>query len=75
MNKLTDQLRQSCEENHFHETDLRHWNEELTRLTKELAQPSNIHLRQDTKPFISKISVDQISSKCISHTCLIKSHL
>ena len=75
LNKLNAELRQSREENDFYETDLRHWNEELTRLTKELVQPSNIHLRQDTKPFISKISVDQISSKCISHTCLIKSHL
>ena len=67
MNKLTDQLRQSCEENHFHETDLRHWNEQLTRLTKELAKPSNIHLQQETKPFINKTSGDITSRKCISH--------
>jgi hypothetical protein len=44
LNKLTAELRQSRGENHFYETDLRHWNEELTRLTKELAEPSNIHL-------------------------------
>ena len=57
LNKLTDQLRQSREENDFFETDLRHWNEELSRLTKEYAQPSNIILRNDTTSFINKISV------------------
>jgi chromosome segregation ATPase len=34
LNKLTEQLRQSRDENDFYETDLRHWNEELTRLAK-----------------------------------------
>ena len=55
--KLTDQLRENRKENDFFETDLHHWNEELKRLTNELAQPSNVHLRQDTTPFINKISV------------------
>ena len=30
LNKLTAELRQSREENDFYETNLRHWNEELT---------------------------------------------
>jgi hypothetical protein len=63
LNELTGQLRQRREENDFFETDLYHWNEELTRLTKELAKPSNINLRQDTKPLVNKIAVDITSGK------------
>jgi chromosome segregation ATPase len=67
LTKLTDQLRQSREEDDFFETDLLHWNEELTRLTKELAKPSNVNLRQNSTSLINKISVDITSGKCISH--------
>jgi chromosome segregation ATPase len=66
LNKLTDQLRHSREDNDFYETDLRYWNEELKRLAKELAKPSNINLRQDTTPLISKITVGITESKCNS---------
>jgi chromosome segregation ATPase len=66
LNKLTDQLRHSREDNDFYETDLRYWNEELKRLAKELAKPSNINLRQDTTPLISKITVGITESKCTS---------
>jgi len=63
VNELTKQFQQSREENDFYETDLRYWNEELTRLSKELVKPSNINLRQDNSAFINKISVDITSSK------------
>ena len=63
LNKLTDRLRQSREENDFYETDLRQWNEELTRLTKELAKPSNIKLDKNPTSLINKISVDMTSGK------------
>jgi chromosome segregation ATPase len=63
LNKLTEQLRQSREENDFFETDLCRWNDELARLTQELAKPSNINIRQDATPLITKIGVDIISSK------------
>jgi septal ring factor EnvC (AmiA/AmiB activator) len=66
LNKLTDQLRQSREDNDFYETDIRYWNEELKRLAKELAKPSNINLRQDTTALIYKISVGITESKCTS---------
>lgn len=65
LNKLTEQLRQSREENDFFETDLRRWNDELTQLTQELTKPSNINLRQDTIPLITKISVDVISGEYV----------
>jgi len=63
LNKLTEQLRQSREENDFFETDLCRWNNELACLTQELAKPSNINIRQDTTPLVTKIDVDIISSK------------
>jgi hypothetical protein len=68
LNKLTDPLRQSREDDDFFETDLQHWNEELTRLAKELATPSNINLRQNTTSLINTISVDITSGKCINQT-------
>jgi ribosome recycling factor len=63
--KLTDQLRQNREENDFVETDLNHWKHELTRLTKELAQPPNVSIRQDTSSLVKNILVD-VSSKYFS---------
>ncbi|CAF1175080.1 unnamed protein product [Rotaria sordida] len=58
LNKLTNQLKQSREKNDFYETELHHWNEELKQLEKELNKPSNIHLREDSRLLINKISVD-----------------
>jgi hypothetical protein len=64
LNKLTEQLRQNREGNDFYETDLRHWNEELMRLSKEVTTPSNMILREDTtSSLINKISVDTTTSK------------
>jgi chromosome segregation ATPase len=56
--KLTDQLRQNRQENDFVETDLDHWKDEITRLTKELAEPPNVSIRQDTTSLVTKIFVD-----------------
>jgi hypothetical protein len=74
LNKLTDQLRQSREENDFSETDLRHWNEELMRLSKEVTNPSNMILREDTtSSLINKISVHITTSKLpLSHLIVRK---
>jgi tRNA uridine 5-carbamoylmethylation protein Kti12 len=58
LNILTNQLRQCRHENDFNEINLRQFEEELKRLTKELTKPSNIAIRQDSTPFISNISVD-----------------
>lgn len=63
LNKLTDQLRQSREENDFFEIDLHRWNDELSRLTEELAKPSNINLRHESTSLVTKISIDVISRK------------
>ncbi len=58
LNRLTDQLRQSREENDFVETDLQRWKQELTQLTNQLVKPSNITLRQDSTPLVTKLSVN-----------------
>jgi uncharacterized FlaG/YvyC family protein len=65
LNELTNQIRQGREENDFVETDLRHWNEQLTELTKELNKPSNISLRHDSKPFVTKLYVEIATGKCV----------
>ena len=70
LNKLTNQLKQSREENDFFETDLRQWNEQLTQLTNELNKPSNIALRQDSKPFVTKLYVDIKTGKCVCYSSL-----
>jgi len=65
LNELTNQLRQSRHENDFNEINLRQFQEELDKLTKELTKPSNISIREDSTPFISKIYVE-VSSKCVT---------
>lgn len=55
LNHLTNRLRQSREENDFVETDLAEWNKQLIKLKEELQQPSNIKLRYDSIPFVTKI--------------------
>lgn len=67
LNKLTEQIRQSREDNDFYETDIRYWNDELKRLEKELTKPSNINLRQDNTVLVNKISVGITESKYMSY--------
>jgi chromosome segregation ATPase len=67
LNKVTNQLRQSRQDNDFVETDLNQWKEELHRLTEKLTKPSSIILRRDSAPLVNKINVD-LPSKVISHT-------
>jgi chromosome segregation ATPase len=61
LNELTDQLRQSRQENDFNEIDLHQFQEELVRLTKALAKPSNVSIRQDSTPLIARIFIDVTS--------------
>jgi hypothetical protein len=65
LKELTNQLRECRHENDFNEINLRQFQEELDKLTKELTKPSNISIRQDSTPFISKISVE-ISSNVVN---------
>jgi hypothetical protein len=74
LNKLTDQLRRGRQENDFIETDLGHWKEQLTQLTKELSKPSNITLKQDLKPFVTKIYVDVSTGKHIFCSLIFRNY-
>ena len=48
-NKLTEQLRESRQENEFNEIDLDQFKTKLEQLAKELDQPPTISIRQDSK--------------------------
>jgi sulfur relay (sulfurtransferase) DsrC/TusE family protein len=58
LNKLTIQLRQCRRENDFFETDLNQWKNELQQLTRELAKLTNIKLRREYTPYLTKIYAD-----------------
>jgi hypothetical protein len=57
LNKLTDQLRESRQENDFIETDLQQWKQQLNLLKDELNKPSTITVTDDTTPLVTKICV------------------
>ena len=57
LNKLTNQLRESRQEDDFFENDLNKWTKELTRMKEELNKPSNIDIRHSSKALVNKISV------------------
>jgi hypothetical protein len=63
LNELTNQLRQSREENDIIETDLDRWKDELTQLTEQLIKPPNITIRHDSTPLVAKIYLDISSGK------------
>jgi hypothetical protein len=59
LNNIAKQIQQNREDNAFFETDLQRWKESLIKLNdKLLSQSSNITIREDSTPFISKIYVD-----------------
>jgi hypothetical protein len=58
LDHLTNQLRESREEDDFNEINLHQFQEELKQLTHELTKPANISIRELSTPFISKISVE-----------------
>jgi chromosome segregation ATPase len=66
LNKLTEELRQIRQENDFNEIDLDQFKEKLTQLTKELDQPSNVSIQQDSASLVKNISVVVSSGKCVN---------
>ncbi|CAF1113938.1 unnamed protein product [Adineta steineri] len=56
-NDLNKQIQQLYEENDFNEIILNHLRNQLTEITKEFNNPSNISLQQNSQPFINDISV------------------
>ena len=64
LTKLTTELNEIRKENDFNEIDLNEFKRRLEQLKEELRKPSNISIRQDSSPFIIKISVSTTLGKC-----------
>jgi hypothetical protein len=58
LNKFTEQLRESRQENDFVETDLNDWKKQLTELQEEFNKPSNVTIRHDSTTLVTKILAD-----------------
>lgn len=58
---LTKKIQQRREEDDFFETDLKHWNDELTRLTQALTKSANINIQQNMMPLIYNINIGIVS--------------
>ncbi len=67
LNKLTNEIRQSREENDFFEPKISHWRKELIQMENELAKPSSVTMRKDPTPLVTTIAVD-ISGKVFSNS-------
>jgi hypothetical protein len=64
---LTDQIRYIRKEDDFNEIDLSQLKQKLANLTKELDQPSNVSIQQDSTSLIENISVALASRKFVNH--------
>ncbi len=58
LNKLTDELRKSREEDDFFETHLSRWKREIARLNEALHKPPNVNVQQNSTSLVTKIVVD-----------------
>ncbi|CAF4796104.1 unnamed protein product [Rotaria sp. Silwood1] len=63
LSQLTEQLKQSHQENDFNEIDLDRFKTKLAKLAKELNQPPNSMIQQDSTSFINKLSIVVSSGK------------
>ncbi|CAF5155127.1 unnamed protein product, partial [Rotaria sp. Silwood1] len=57
LNNLSDELRQSQEDNDFIETDLQQWIQKLEELKKELHNSTTVTIQEDSTPLVSKILI------------------
>jgi DNA repair ATPase RecN len=65
VSKLTDEMREIRKENDFNETDLNELKNKLTQLAKELDQPTNVSVQQDSASLINKICIVASSRKFV----------
>jgi hypothetical protein len=68
--KLTDQLRQSREEDDIIETDLQNWKEKFTQLTEQFNKPSHITIQKSTIPLINKLNIDLSGERMLEQTIM-----
>jgi molecular chaperone DnaK (HSP70) len=57
LNDIAEQIRKTRKDDQFNEIHLDELKEKLQKLAKELDQPSNISIEQESAPFINKISL------------------
>jgi hypothetical protein len=67
LTELTTQMRKIRKENDFNEIDLSQFKQKLAKLRKELDQPSNVSIQQDSTSLIKNISVALSSRKFVYH--------
>ena len=58
LDRFTDQLRQSRQENDYNEIDIQQFQNELTRLREAISKPINLSIKQDSIPLINRISIN-----------------
>ena len=63
LNRLAEQIKEIHRENQLNETDLTLFKQRLSKLAKELNQPTNASIEQQSASFINKISLLLPSSK------------
>ena len=64
--QLTEQLKQTRDENDVNEIVLNQFKQKLKQLEEELAKPPHILIREESTSFVSKISVIIASGKCLN---------
>lgn len=65
--KLTEQIRQTRQEDEFNESDLNGLKSKLTKLTEEFIKAPNIVIQEDPISFVHKISVVVLSGNYINY--------
>ncbi|CAF3801372.1 unnamed protein product [Rotaria socialis] len=70
LSQLTEQLKQSREEDEFNEIDLDRFKTKLAKLAEEFRQPSNIKIEQDSISLINKISVVLSTESIRRNACI-----
>ena len=66
---LTNQLRQSREEDDFFEPKLNQWKNELAEMKAELEKPSDVTIRNSARVLVTNITID-IRGKISSHSLI-----
>lgn len=68
LNQLTDEIRQTRDENDFFETDLRRWSDVLNTLQHQLSRPADITIQYNADTtFVKKIEISTEGKSILSY--------
>ena len=73
LTQLTEQLKQTRQENDFNEIHLNRFGQKLNQLEEQLNRPSNVSIEQDSSSFINKIYVVVSAGKSINRSLINQS--